>query len=141
MAKTLSDSVLGNIKWNDRYNWWEGESALNSGDRFSFSISVDSEDEAIPPPIIERFNFLKQNENQIHQNIAAQMLELFNDTWSEGEQITEQDFIKTTKLADASFSDDGDVELFYEDGDLFAGHSIVTTLDKSGKISDPYLAG
>ncbi len=45
------------------------------------------------------------------------------------------------ELKSVNISNDGSAEIYYLDGDLFAGHSIVINLDSEGELGDADIAG
>ncbi|MCQ4086396.1 DUF2262 domain-containing protein [Saccharibacillus sp. JS10] len=64
---------------------------------------------------------------------AKELLELKNDSWldEDEEECSETIFIQRMQLESLTLSEDGDLAFWYEDGDLFWGHSIC--VHRSGK--------
>lgn len=56
----------------------------------------------------------------------------FWDWWRDG------DFFSLSELA---FRNDGSIEAYYDDGDIFWGHCIIVRMDKNGNIEDAEIAG
>ena len=73
--------------------------------------------------------------------IGEQLLDLYNDDWSEEETIDKQEFANRITLESATIYDDNSAEIYYRDGDLFAGHYIAIYLNSKGILDEPYLAG
>ena len=85
--------------------------------------------------------WLGQNEPAAHQFAAAKLLDTHNEGWNEGKPISAQTFIQRMTLESVSIDPEGKVELYYNDGDLFWGHSIVVSLAKDREFKDAYTAG
>ena len=61
--------------------------------------------------------------------------------WNEEAAIDSAHFAACITLQTVIFYPDGSAELFYDDGDLFAGHVILVSLDTYGALQDATLAG
>lgn len=57
------------------------------------------------------------------------------------EQITQEMFIASMEISELTVSPDGSVTLYYNDGDMFWGHSIEISVDADGTVSDANIAG
>ena len=64
---------------------------------------------------------------------ADELLETKNDSWlDEGEEpVTAEAFMNRLQLVEAEFDIDG-ITFWYEDDDMFWGHSIMVVCDKNG---------
>jgi hypothetical protein len=139
---TYPDTFFGDLKWNSEYAHWEGNLILQNNKTVQFSIDVTEKGETIHPNVKILFSFLKEHELTIRAKITDEMIDLYNNTWSNGNNVTKHDFTKRIALEFISFfGTDGDAELFYSDDDLFAGHTITTFLNINGEITEPSLAG
>jgi hypothetical protein len=139
---TKTDSILGNLKWDEEYDSWTGQMFLSNEKTVKVKIGVDSKDSEIPIGIKTNFQFIKDNEELLRTKIAKPAAALYNDSWSEGDEIKESSIVKRISLEYISFfSNKGDAELFYNDDDLFAGHTITVFVEPNGEISEPNLAG
>lgn len=138
-TKKITDAVMGTIVWNEERQEWTGSIDLeNTTAQFSLELN---EREEISDQLRKTLNFLKNNELQIREKIASEMLALHNEDWNPDVPISQKEFANKIKLEGMNLDESGEAELFYEDGGLFWGHSIVTKIDSSGEISKPYLAG
>ncbi len=138
-TKKITDAIMGDLLWSDESNEWVGNVDLGSVEA-QFTLE-SNEKEEVSDQSRKTFNFLKSNELQVRETIAQKMLTLHNETWNPETPVSKEEFIKKIKLEGISFAEDGKAELFYEDGDLFWGHSITTVIDSNGEISEPSLAG
>lgn len=107
----------GNIKWRDT--------------DIDVSLSVDDGGETCEGAL-EAFNVIMSNpaswERKAKLYAAMEMTENAND-WQESQEgytpITETDFAKRITLGCISISEDGDLEFWFDDDEMFFGHSIV----------------
>ena len=58
---------------------------------------------------------------------------VFNETWSEEGPIAREEFARRLELVEVSFGADGAPNLWYDDGDLFAGHNLSAYFDAAGR--------
>ena len=74
---------------------------------------------------------------------AGHMLDTAND-WlgdADEEPITAEQFADRITLSELAFRNDGSIEAYYDDGDIFWGHCIIVRMDKNGNIEDAEIAG
>ena len=85
---------------------------------------------------------ISKRKNQIEKRISDKLLALKNSTWlEEGEnKIDEKKFINKLLLESVQFHEDS-FELYFEDGNLFLGHTIIYSEDKNGNLIDVNIAG
>jgi len=93
--------------------------------------------------INEQLNWTVRNKKQVHKVIIRDLLGLKNSTWlDENEtQITEKNFLKKVKLTSVNFFDDTSFELYYDDGNIFGGHSIVVSITANKELKDATIEG
>jgi hypothetical protein len=145
-ARTIRDEVLGPLTWNTDLDWWEGRVELSPGHPLSLSLSVEDED-ATADPVREIAHgrrillFLREHEPEARLVAADELLEIYNAEWNEGEPLDEEEFMDRLTLDDVNVSFDGSAELFYLDDGLFAGHTVVVTVDANGNFADADVAG
>ena len=137
--ESISDEVLGELKLEDGY--WIGETEIRPDHVVGISLSFDEDD--VAPLLVQSRSILKllrQDEIEYRRGIADRMLELYNETWSDGEKIDRDTFADKIHLDAITFYSHG-AEAFYYDGDLFAGHWIMVDINTEGVIEDAYIAG
>ena len=84
--ESISDEVLGELKLEDGY--WIGETEIRPDHVVGISLSFDEDD--VAPLLVQSRSILKllrQDEIEYRRGIADRMLELYNETWSDGEKI------------------------------------------------------
>ncbi|MBW8347862.1 DUF2262 domain-containing protein [Bacillus sp. IITD106] len=86
-------------------------------------------------------NDLIKMESPLRQQIAEELLVVHNDEWNEGEVITSKEFAERIRLNTISFFDDGSIDAYFDDGDLFWGHTILASLNKEIKLEHVNVIG
>lgn len=79
---------------------------------------------------------LKTKDIEFRRATAKNLIELFNDTWSESdEKISEEDFAEQIRLESISFDEEEkSVSVYYDDAGLFAGHGIKVKAALDGAV-------
>lgn len=73
--------------------------------------------------------------------VAEDYLELYNDTWSQGDEDLDHDgFCARATPTSVDIDEDG-VQIYFDDGGLFLGHSIVMSFDEELQLAEIKLAG
>jgi len=90
--------------------------------------------------LVHRIN---NSQKSFENAIARRLLSLKNETWLEENEkpISKSQFISRIKLTNISFFSDLSAELYFDDGQLFWGHTIVIDITKSGRVEDANIAG
>ena len=80
---------------------------------------------------------------KLKAKISNDLLKLKNEAWLEEEEssITMDEFQSKLVLENIVIFKDGDFEAYYNDGDLFWGHSISVEANINGSMSDAMLSG
>jgi len=140
--QTIYDEMLGELVWNQDDECWTSQVQFTL--EHIVNITIDPEDVETGSIILmarKSFSQLQQNEDNIRHLISEQMLGDYNENWNDGEKIDIQDFIDSIKLEDIVFNANGNIQLFYNDGYLFAGHGIMVTIDDKGSYQEAILFG
>ncbi|MDE6781139.1 MAG: DUF2262 domain-containing protein [Ruminococcus sp.] len=154
---SVNSEVLGKLILNKELDWYETENNLEwCGEYVEFSISPDGENDINEfLPLAEEFYKNRQEwDKKLREFSASQLTELAND-WLEDEyyeeddeetepvpEITEKDFANRISISGISFYTDGNFEVFYDDDDMFWGHSILIDGNiKTGKLESSHIAG
>jgi hypothetical protein len=140
--QTIYDEILGELVWNNEDECWSSQVEINPG--HLVNVTIDPEDAETGGVILiarRYFATLQQEEIKIRHLIADEMLNTYNNSWNDGENIGSQNFIEQIKLEDIVFYASGVMQLFYHDGDLFGGHGIVVTTDEEGNYQSTSLIG
>ncbi|MCK6207676.1 DUF2262 domain-containing protein [Bacillus infantis] len=87
------------------------------------------------------FDKIIQHEEMIKEGISEELLNLHNDTWNEGKIISTSEFISRIQLEGILFFCEGNAELYYNDGDLFWGHTIAANISEEGQFESAHIYG
>lgn len=110
-------------------------------------ISFDYDDEEKMKEALKTGHVLYEGQTKWMSKILAfackELLGLKNDLWLDEEEneITEDQFIKSLKLCDIVLQNDGEFTFWFEDGDLFWGHSIIVEGNINGSLQSADIAG
>lgn len=142
--RPLQDGALGTVTWDDRFDQWEAQVELQPD--HAVTMTVDPAEELDDTAAVELLRdmhlWLRQCEPEARQFAAAELLELHNDTWSEeDEETTAEEFVERMTLTSVSVYSDGSAELYYADGDLFWGHTILISVNEDRTFEDASIAG
>ena len=64
-----------------------------------------------------------------------------NEDEDKPDKITKEMFIDNIKMSELCISPDGSITLFYDDGDMFWGHTIQIIIDENGNYESADIAG
>ena len=84
---------------------------------------------------------MQLQEATLRRAAVLEKLALYNDQWRQGERIDADEFSRRIALSSVTIHPEGEVELWYADGDLFAGHWIAVSTDSELHFHHVELAG
>lgn len=131
----FSHDLFGDLVLDRSIDWFEAEAKWNGE---QIRVTLPNDDETPDENAIETAEILWSNQakwkERIEQYAVKELLELKNGTWLQDDEseFTAEEFIATMTLTSVSISSDGKFEFWYDDGDLFWGHSIMV----SGNLKD-----
>lgn len=135
--KPLLDPILGKLKFNKDTEWWEGTLHWNST---QICIQLSATDANDLQKAIESgrtiFENIENFERLAKEFAAEKLLDLRNDNWLEEDQdeTSPEEFKSKISLDSIYVDSKGLFSFYFDDGDLFWGHSIET----EGSISDGF---
>ncbi len=82
-------------------------------------------------------------DHDIRNYVVKELLDLKNSTWLEEDEaeLDGDDFLKQISLETVSVDTEGFFEFWYDDGDLFGGHSIMVSGSIKGGLNDAGIHG
>jgi hypothetical protein len=142
----LQTETLGALRLDRRVGRFEGEITYSertvqlSIPSVRDSAEVDAGALAVAVQLVANLSSLDQAASLF---AASRLVELKNDSWlgEDEEEVSEADFQQRLALAAVSAEADGEVSLYYDDGDLFFGHSIDVRGVVGGEFHDASLSG
>lgn len=126
---------FGTLKYDQNLRWWVGRTKFQDK-KVILYISVDEDNKFEPIKRVK--DKLKQLKVMAFDQIAAEnLLRLFNDSWNHKEQnLTHEEFVSAITLKSIALERDEGASIWFDDGDLFAGHSINVSVDSENKVID-----
>ncbi|MDZ8053489.1 MAG: DUF2262 domain-containing protein [Aulosira sp. ZfuVER01] len=138
----IKNQILDELTWNSDLDCWSSQIEITPDNLVNLSVDTeDVETTAVIELACHSFIRLQEQEINYRHCAANQLLDLYNHIWSNGDEIDCQSFMKLIKLEDIHFNFDGSANLYYDDGDLFCGHTIIVSIDCNGAFEDARIAG
>lgn len=135
-SPSIQDEIIGTLTFNEWHQWFETKYQAQ-GNAFEIYIDIDNRAATLEilPLVRAVLCRLATIDGAMREFAAAQLLELKNDNWREEDQpeVTKDDFMYRISIEAISFNEDGEYEIWYADGDLFWGHSIMVSVDRKGR--------
>jgi hypothetical protein len=142
MSEPIKDKLFGSLRYDANVGRYRGQVEFSPGHRVELSVSVEGVD---PDTAIERarqiFPRVQAQEAELRRAAAREKLALYNEHWSEGEKIDADEFARRIALSSVTIHPEGEVELWYADGNLFAGHWIAVSTDADLQFQHVEIAG
>lgn len=142
--KTIFHLRLGELTYDDNVHWWRTTIAFGGEDGVRLNVTLaDGADPTTAfdaaAEIVDRLDC-----EALKAHAATELLELHNDTWrddDDGPSIDAATFASRMTPESLTIRDDGRVEAWFDDGDLFLGHVIYVNLDAQLRPVDAGIAG
>jgi hypothetical protein len=137
--------VLGSVAFDPLMICWQTQSAVPLGDADQVIIAVAvSSDLDIPVERLDEAAAIvrRLDLQNLRGAVAEEYLGLYNDTWrqDDDDELDHDGFI--ARITPTNVDIDVDViQIYFNDGGLFAGHSLVLLLDTDLQVLDIKLAG
>ncbi|SCA86176.1 hypothetical protein BGLY_2353 [Bacillus glycinifermentans] len=142
------DEKLGTFELFKPVNVFEKDITW-AGQNGKLSFDWDEDDRQMKASL-ETAHILFQDQGHWNAKIRAyaaeELVELANE-WlqdndeAEFEEITKKMFMELMELSSISVYPDGDFEVFFDDGDMFWGHSIIVSGNRNGTFESAEIAG
>ena len=141
----MNDELFGVLSSDERIKWWKGTAELSPNKKIEVYLREKPEAfEKKLPAIKLFFKKIALNELTIEAGVAAAMLKMANN-WREDDAPEETLVTFKKKIEPQSvvinLNDDLPALLYFSDGDLFAGHTIVARLDDKALLVDANISG
>lgn len=141
---TMEVDFFGTLTLDRRVDWWETEEVW-AGTPVRLSISPDESGDIETAAKTAEALWSSQSDwdHRIRARAIDELLTLKNEGWrEEGEaEVTAQEFAQRMKLESATVYPDGEFEFWFEDDDLFLGHSIRVSGNLTEGPTDADIAG
>lgn len=142
------DSLLGSFVLDKRVKLFEKEISWDGQEGILY-FDWDEEEQVMKSALQTAYALIQDQEHwsqQIRAYAAEQLAELANDWLHDHEEpaydvITPDLFMKLMELDSISVYPNGDFEVFFRDGDMFWGHSIIVDGNINGSMNSAEIAG
>jgi len=125
--------------------WWRARSTVPLGDTDQVMLTLPWN--GYPDVPVARFDdaaatLRRLDPGTLRRVVAEDYLELYNGTWrqDDDEELDQDGFIARITPTGVDVDEDR-VEIYFDDGDLFGGHTIIVSLDAELQVTDVKLAG
>lgn len=135
---------MDDLVYNKESNCFETKLKFYSS---SYSMTIcdfkDTEYKQAEKLALELKNWLEKNMAKAKEYAALKLLKLKNDRWlADNEKpISHEQFITTIQFDGISAFAEGGFEIYFSDGNLFLGHTIIVDVDEAFKFEDSNIAG
>src|SRR5262249_32142795 len=148
MSIPFDDEFFGPLTWNERHRWYQAKVEFSPGHVIELSISAEGIDRDLAvEQAHEVFPRVQTQEPALRRAAADKLLALYNDHWREAKRVEPEKFPKSAGagsaekridadefsrrivLSSITIHPEGETDLWYDDGDLFAGHWILVSTD------------
>lgn len=139
-----TDDFFGTCTYDRKYGCYNIETKWNNE---SIHLSLDVEDPSDFQTVVATAHKLWKNETiwngPIKDFAVQELFELKNDSWldDDEEELTSDQFKECMVLETISLDKDGSFEFWYDDGDLFWGHTILISGTLEEGFTDAEIAG
>jgi hypothetical protein len=152
METTIADDAFGSLTWDGELHVWRGASQLPDNTPFELCIETVSYLTNVPPfddatwdrTITDEsrraFARVLAAESGIRAAIATDLMPDYSP-WNNGEAADSGDISKRLGLERITLLPQGEVQIQYDDGDMFGGHDVVGHLDVDGHVTRVELFG
>ncbi|MBO9713760.1 DUF2262 domain-containing protein [Sphingomonas sp.] len=141
-GRKLEDARFGRFAFDERVNQFEaGTEWLGK----PVTLSLEAVDGQAPALAEARalFDAAEAWDKRIRQAMLDSLLALRNETWRDEDEpeLDAQAFLDRVTLEAITIGSERFVEFHHDDGDLFAGHTIIVTYDGETDTIDAQIAG
>ncbi len=139
----LQDAILGELIWNDQIGYYCATVERDGATSLDVNLTDFEEDVTRIPLAAQAFSRIMVREDAIRLSGAQSLLGMYNNEWrdDEDDELTAQEFAEHITLEAIFIYGDLSAELYYNDGDLFAGHVVSVHLDQAQNVESTTIAG
>lgn len=129
---TTEDEQFGTFTLDRTLNWHEAM-ALWRGISVRLNLDSYNDDETFPCESLEHAKTLwldqERWDREIRDSLVKELLDLKNGSWLDEDELelNAEEFLRRVSLTSITVRPGGSFEFWYDDGDLFWGHSIMAS--------------
>ena len=142
-SAAIEDIRFGRFAYFPTHEWYEGKAHWSGR---QVEIVLMNDDGAVQQSLASAhrlWNEMDAVDSELLRRIVAELLPLKNEAWLAEDEapLAESDFLSRIALEAIHVHADGLTQFYYEDGDLFFGHTIIVGREGDGEISEVQIAG
>ncbi|MBD1385323.1 DUF2262 domain-containing protein [Mucilaginibacter rigui] len=133
-----------NLNFNAETSNFTGTLTYNHGQYEITLVDFDTDDlEKAAHLATQINNWLNSNLNQVKQFAANALIEDKNSEWLEENEapVSEEAFMQTIEFKGVLAFSEGSFEIYFNDNDLFWGHTIIVDVDQDFNLSGVNIGG
>ena len=131
MTTDVTDPILGHLKFDEGLNWYEGTFNRTNHGSIQFTVSLDAlpNAEAAIQGARELLPLVIDSLDAARAYACEELLLLKNDGWLQDHEspVSSADFVARLRLESLGVYADRECEIFFSDGDLFWGHTVLVS--------------
>ena len=140
----LKDETCGSFTLDRLMDWFSTEMDW-LGEKCDVHLQCDEEEGETAEKALayfkEIYGSLQEWDKELRTFAAKQLTSLANDWLAELEEITEADFAKRIQITSLVMEPEGDYSVYYNDDDMFWGHSVIVEGNVETGMERAYIAG
>jgi hypothetical protein len=140
-SDSITDPVLGELRWDSRVKWWAGRFSIGSSQPFQLYIPSRTPDRSISAEARQALTRLAGDDSAIRRRAADGLLEILNSTWNDGEPISADEFMRRMSPDSIVVYERGRADVSYHDDDMFLGHAISVRIAPDGTFIESLIEG
>jgi len=135
------DNELGSFVLERRWNWFDGTIQWCSQPcNVLINVPEGSTDCSSSMEVLRRIcEDDEAFDTRVRRQTCDQTMELLADWYDE--EITEEEYMQRMGVPTITISEDGDIDFSFDTGDLYAGHTLVASVDEAGNVKGTNLVG
>ena len=129
--RTLEHPAFGRFTFDERLDWFETKTDW-LGCRVSLSLGMDADGRGDAETAARLFEQAGDWDRRARDLAAEELLSVKNENWvgDDGTPLSREEFKSRMTLESISINPGPFIQFFFDDGDLFAGHTIIVTFDE-----------
>lgn len=137
---TIQDKIFGELSWEAAMDWWIGQFEYNPGHQIWVHVyAEDSSDYAALNAAHELFFKIRQTEFSLREFAFTKSKESYFEQHLK--TISANEFCQNLGVESLTFRGETGGDIAFDDGQMFGGHIIIVSVDKTGTPLDAELAG
>jgi hypothetical protein len=127
---------LANGSWTTSYRFKSGELVeVTVAEAVNLAANIDA--------VATLLDVLGEHQTTLRQSIATALLDTYNDGWNESDSpLTHAEFLgRVGRMTGALVWSTSELEAFFDDGDLFSGHTFIVDVAKDGSATNARFEG